>query len=81
MVGGDLSKGKGRVKIRKSDLFEFPILSFELVVFFADFSGVFGVLQGGRREWLVRRYGGGTHDDVSVGGGRWGEHWGGSAGH
>jgi len=71
-------KGKGR---GKTDLFEFPILSFELVILFAQLSRVFGILYRGRGEWLMGRDGGRTHDDVSVYGRRRGEHWGRPAGH
>ena len=36
-----MRKGKGRAVFeKKTDLFEFPILSFELVIFFAELSRV-----------------------------------------
>lgn len=65
----------------KTDLLEFPILPFELVVFFAQLPRVLGVLHRGRGEWLMRRDGGRAHDDVSVYGRRRGQHWGRPAGH
>ena len=63
---------------RKTDLFEFPILSFELVIFIAVLPRVFRILGRGGGE---RRDGGRAHDDISVYGGRRGKHWGGPAGH
>ena len=62
----------------KTNLFEFPVLSLELVVFFAELPRVLRILYRGRGEW---RNGGRAHDDVSVYGWRRGEHWGRSAGH
>lgn len=64
----------------RTDLFEFPIFSFELVILFTELSGVFKILYRRRGEWLMRN-GRGTHDDVSIWRWMWGKHWGRSAGH
>ena len=72
-------KGRGGNVGKKTDLFEFPILSFELVIFLAVLPRrVFRIMGRGRSE---RGDGGWAHDDVSVYGGRRGQHWGGPAGH
>lgn len=66
----------------EADLFEFPILSFELVIFVAELPRVLRILYRGRGERLVGRNGGRTHDDVSVyGRGGRGKHCGGPGGH
>jgi hypothetical protein len=39
-----MRKGRGRAKRWRGDLFQLPVFSFELIVFIADVSGVFGIL-------------------------------------
>jgi hypothetical protein len=75
-------RGKDGQYSGKPDLFEFPILSFELVILFAELSRVLRILYRGRGERLMRGDRGRAHDDVSVyGRGRRGEHCCGPAGH